>query len=249
LSNEWDAREYECHGRFVAELATDVLALLAAKPGERILDLGCGDGVLTQRIQESGAEVLGIDASPDMVKAAVHRNVDARLGNGEHLSFHREFDAVFSNAALHWIKDQDALLSGVNRSLKPAGRFVAEMGGHGNIAAIRTALQSFFAPLGIDAEEHGGNRFYTPEEYSALLTRHQFDIKSIKWIGRPTYLKSGMEAWLRTFRKPLFQLLPESKRAEAVAQIANLLQPILCDRSGRWFADYVRLRFFAVAKE
>src|SRR5277367_5236365 len=132
MTQSWDATQYAREGRFVADLAGGVFDLLAPQASERILDLACGDGVLTAKIAASGAEVVAVDSSPSMVEAARALGLDARVASGESLPFQAEFDAVFSNAALHWMRDQAAVLNGVQRALKPRGRFVAEMGGHGN---------------------------------------------------------------------------------------------------------------------
>lgn len=245
MTQTWSAATYEQNGRFVADLAGDAVALLDPQPGERILDLGCGDGALSARIQQSQAIVIGVDSSPDMVRAAVVRGIDAHLLNGQSLPFRSEFDAVFSNAALHWMPDQDAVLSGVRTALRPGGRFVAEMGGHGNIAAIRTALRAVVAPLGLDAEAQGSNVFFTPTEYRELLERNGFHVTSIDLIPRPTPLPTGLAGWIETFRRSLLdQLTPEQQRA-VIEDATELLSPILRDRAGQWHADYVRLRFRA----
>jgi trans-aconitate methyltransferase len=136
----WSAERYAETAHFVPALGAPVLELLAPSPGERILDLGCGDGVLTEKIVAAGATVIAVDAGPDMVAAARARGIDARVMDGQRLTFSGEFDAVFSNAALHWMRDQEAVLSAVRRALEPGGRFVAEMGGHNNTAAIIVAL-------------------------------------------------------------------------------------------------------------
>ena len=247
MAQTWNAVTYEQNGRFVADLAGEVLSLLAPRPGERILDLGCGDGALTQRIHQTGATVIGFDSSPEMVQAALERGLDARLGDGAQLPFREEFEAVFSNAALHWMRDQDAVLAGVRRALRPGGRFVAELGGQGNIAAIRAALRAIAAPWGIDAEAAGSNVFFTPEEYRTLLERHRFRVDSIALVPRPTRLPSGLSGWIETFHRSLLDQLGPEQQRELVAQATDLLRPILCDRSGQWWADYVRLRFRALA--
>ena len=150
MQQPWSASNYAEHGRFVADLAGGVFELLNPQRGERILDLGCGDGALTKKLVETGASVVGVDSSADMIAAAKSLGLDARLISAENLSFESEFDAVFSNAALHWMHDQNAVLAGVARALKPGGRFVAEMGGHGNIAAIEVALRAVFARNGLN---------------------------------------------------------------------------------------------------
>jgi trans-aconitate methyltransferase len=245
MPQTWDPSLYADNGRFVAQLAEPLVEELRPQPGERILDLGCGDGFLTRRIAESGATMVGIDNSPQMIAAAKERGVDARHASGEALSFDREFDAVFSNAALHWMSDHDAVLQGVYRALKPGGRFVAECGGQGNIAAIRVALLAVLTPLGIPAERTENNHFFSPEEYRTRLETQGFEVEKITLIPRPTLLSSGMAAWLETFRSSVLELLPAAERPIAVDQIVALLKPVLCDRQGNWTADYVRLRFLA----
>ncbi|SRR5579884_2967125 len=246
----WNASQYARNARFVADLAGGVFELLDAKPGERILDLGCGDGALTARMAATGADVTGVDSSPDMIAAAQSLGLNARVLNAEALDFDREFDAVFSNAALHWVRNQDAMLSGVHRALKQGGRFVAEMGGHGNIAAIQVALAAIFTKYGIDTARDGQNYcFPTPASYEARLRRHGFDVHYIELIPRPTPLpEGGMRGWLETFCSALFARLSTSQRETALEETVALLRPVLCDERGQWTADYVRLRFLAIAQ-
>src|SRR5208337_4503768 len=136
----WSAAGYDENARFVSDLGGEILAWLDPKPGERILDLGCGDGALTEKIAAAGSSVTGVDTSPEFLAAARRRGLDAREMDGQALSFASEFDAVFSNAALHWMTAPEAVLAGIARALKLGGRFVAEFGGHGNVAAIVTAM-------------------------------------------------------------------------------------------------------------
>jgi trans-aconitate methyltransferase len=229
----------------VALLADSLVEALEPRAGERILDLGCGDGFLTRRIAESGATMVGVDSSPQMIAAAKERGVDARLASGEELPFNREFDAVFSNAALHWMSDQDAVLQGVYRALKPGGRFLAECGGQGNIAAIRVALLAVLTAHGMAAGLIENNRFYGPAEYRTRLENHGFVVEEITLTPRPTPLPSGMADWLQTFRRSVFEQLPAAERPAVMEQVVHLLKPVLCDRQGKWTADYVRLRFLA----
>lgn len=241
----WDAAQYAANGRFVADLATEVLTMLAPRAGERVLDLGCGDGALTERIAASGAEVTGCDRAEDMLRASESRGLRVVQADMTELPFQGEFDAVFSNAALHWTRKQSAVLAGVHRALKPGGRFVAEMGGLGNIAAIRTALQVLLQPHGIDAEEHAASYYPSAQEYTTLLQDAGLRLSRMELVPRPTRLPNGMDAWLRTFRNGVLQTLPEAEREAVISRAVAVLRPVLCDSDGVWWADYVRLRFHA----
>jgi trans-aconitate methyltransferase len=222
LSHTWNAAQYAQQGRFVADLANGVLELLAPRPGERILDLGCGDGALTARIAGSGAQVVGVDASASMIEAAQALGLDARVANGEALPFDAEFDAVFSNAALHWIPNQQAMLEGVHCALKPGGRFVAEMGGHGNIAAIRVALAGALRQWEIDATAMDSNFFPTDTQYRARLESAGFVVDEIALIPRLTRLpESGMRGWLETFRRCLLDQLPQSAASKPSSRLSR----------------------------
>jgi trans-aconitate methyltransferase len=247
MTQTWDPQAYSRNGAFVHELAGGVLEWLAAKPFERILDLGCGDGQLTQRVAAVCASVQGVDSSPQMVAAARSRGIAADQAEAEELPYpDASFDAVLSNAALHWVRDQDAMMAQVHRVLKPGGRFVAEMGGHGNIAAIRVALMAVLARHGHADREDGVNYYPTAEGYTRRLERHGFQVQRIALIPRPTPLaESGMEGWLRTFRRGVLDSLPEAVRDLVVKETTALLAPALRDEEGNWIADYVRLRFIA----
>jgi trans-aconitate methyltransferase len=249
MTQTWDPRAYSQNGAFVHELAGGVLEWLAAKPHERILDLGCGDGQLTERLVAVCASVQGVDASPQMVAAARSRGIAADEAEAEELPYpDASFDAVFSNAALHWVRGQDAMMAQVHRVLKPGGRFVAEMGGHGNIAAIRVALMAVLARHGHADREDGVNYYPTAESYARRLEQHGFQVQRIALIPRPTPLaESGMEGWLRTFRRGVLDGLPEPLRDRVVEETTALLAPALRDEEGYWLADYVRLRFVATA--
>ena len=251
MAQTWDPAAYAQNASFVHGMAGGVVEWLAPLAGEQILDLGCGDGQLTARLAQSGAILTGVDADARMVEAAKARGLEAHHAMAERLPFpDASFDAVFSNAALHWVRDQDAMMAEVRRVLKPGGRFVAEMGGHGNIAAIRVGLMAVLSRHGHGDAEEGVNYYATPQAYSARLSRHGFNVEQIALIPRPTPLaESGMEGWLRTFRRGVIEGLPADLRDTVVRETAALLAPALQDESGAWTADYVRLRFIARVQE
>lgn len=246
MTQAWDPKQYGEQGAFVHQLAGGVFEWLAAKAEERILDVGCGDGQLSVRIAAAGARVVGLDASQEMAAAARGRGIEVVEASAERMPLEdRSFDAVFSNAALHWVRDQDAMMGEVHRVLKPGGRFVAEMGGHGNVAAIRLALAVVLERNGFAGREDGVNYYPTPEAYTRRLERHSFAVERIALIPRPTPLPAGMDDWLRTFRRGVLEALPADAREPAVREATELLTPVLRDEEGRWTADYVRLRFVA----
>jgi len=249
-SQTWNASRYAANAAFVPALGQPVLDLLQPQTGERILDLGCGDGVLTERLAASGARVVGVDSSEDMVAAARHRGLDARVADATNLSFYEEFDAVFSNAVLHWIKrDPDAAISSVYHALRHPGRFVGEMGGHGCVAAVTVALIFALGKRGItNAASVCPWYFPTVDDYTARLERAGFVAETVKLIPRPTPLPAGMLAWLETFANPFCAVLPPHQRADYLEDVTEMLRPVLCDEKGRWSADYMRLRFIARKK-
>ena len=240
MTQTWSPSGYAHHAGFVPALGAGILEKLTPVPGERILDLGCGDGSLTERLLERGAIVVGVDASPEMVAAARSRGIDARVMDATRLTFDGAFDAVFSNAVLHWIHDQDAVLAGVSRALVPGGRFVAEFGGFTNIAAISVALRAVLGHRRIPYTRHW--YYPTPAAYSTLLERHGFTVELATLFPRPTPLPTGMAGWLDTFGKGVMSEVPEDQRAAVVQEILDLLKPSLCDEQGNWTADYVRLQ-------
>lgn len=247
MTQNWDPKAYARDGAFVHQLAGGVVEWLAPRRGERILDLGCGDGQLTARIAAGGIEIRGVDSSAAMVAAARERGVEAEEAGAESLPYpDASFDAVFSNAALHWVRGQNAMMAEVHRVLRPGGRFVAEMGGHGNIAAIHTGFMAVLVRHGFGKFEEGVNYYPTPAGYTRRLERHGFRVERIELIPRPTRLEeTGMAGWLRTFRRGVLEKLPEELRTTVVDECCALLAPALRDEDGNWTADYIRLRFDA----
>lgn len=245
-TQRWIPARYAKNARFVAELGAPLLDLLDPKPGERILDLGCGDGALTEKIAARGASVLGVDASAGQVAATWARGLDARVVDGETLAFDAEFDGVLSNAALHWMKRPDAVIDGVWRALRPGGRFVAEMGGAGNVAALRCALGEALTDRGIDADAADPWYFPTPEDYRGRLEARGFRVQSMALIPRPTPIPGEIADWIETFAESFLFPAPEAERPAIISGVAAAVAPRLRGADGTWCVDYVRLRFAAL---
>jgi SAM-dependent methyltransferase len=237
----WSAEGYDRHARFVSDLGETVLNWLAPQAGERILDLGCGDGALTLRLMEAGATVVGVDTAESFLQASRAAGIDARHHDAHALPFKQEFDAVFSNAALHWMTRPRLVVEGIAQALKPGGRFVAEFGGHGNVAAVVTAMRAVARARRAD-EAIAGPWFYpTADEYAALLEVCGFTVARIGLYPRPTPLPTGMAGWLLTMRRPFFEQFGDDMDA-VLEEVCDILKPSLCDQLGNWTADYVRLR-------
>jgi trans-aconitate methyltransferase len=245
-AQKWNPETYARNARFVSDFGTEVLELLSPRAGEHILDLGCGDGVLTEKLVLAGCSVVGIDSSPEQVEAARARGLDARVMNAESLAFDREFDAVFSNAVLHWVRNSAAAVDGAYRSLKPGGRFVGEFGGSGNVGTIRNALTESLARRGIDAAPLDPWTFPTVQEYRNVLENVGFEVRMITLFPRPTPLPGDMTAWLDTFAQSFFFTLDPHERKRCMEEICTSVRPYLYDTRHGWFVDYVRLRFAAV---
>jgi SAM-dependent methyltransferase len=242
----WNPERYRSDAGFVAELGLPVFELLDPRPGEAILDLGCGDGTLTQRLVEAGARVIGVDASPAMVDAARERGLDVRLVDGCALQFDAEFDAVFSNAALHWMRDPDAVLAGVARALRPGGRFVGEFGGAGNVRTVIEAMRASF----MAHPEFGPFQlpWYFPavQDYAERLRAHAFRVEHIALHPRPTPLPGDLAAWLAIFADAITARLDDAQRACFMREVEAGTKAALWSPEHGWRVDYVRLRFVAV---
>jgi trans-aconitate methyltransferase len=249
MSNAWDASLYDQKHSFVFRAAEGLLELLDPKPGERILDLGCGTGHLTAKISERGATVVGLDHSPDMLAAA--RKAYPQLvwvaRDAADFAFATPFDAVFSNAVLHWVPDAAGAARCIANALRPGGRFVAEFGGKGNIAYIADALKTAVTEVAGIAIEHS---WYYPSvgEYASLLERHGLEVRMAQLFDRPTNLEdgeNGFRNWLTMFRAGLLDRVPELVRVAVLARAEEIARPALF-RDGTWVADYRRLRVVAV---
>lgn len=245
MTQQWDPAFYTKNAGYVAELGQPILELLDPTHGERILDLGCGDGALTAHIHSRTATVVGIDSSPEMVEAAKRRGLTAYVADGEHLEFDKEFEAVFSNAALHWMQNARAVVAGVRRALVPGGRFVAECGGSGNIARIVAAFERVTASNPRYGRFENPWYFPRPEDYRALLQEHGFTVEVMELFDRPTPLERGIRGWLQVFAGHLTDSLPDDLRDSFYDDCEASLRGDLYDADHGWWADYVRLRFRA----
>ena len=246
--NTWDPEQYNKAAGFVARsFGQSVLQDLKPEPNQIILDLGCGDGVLTKEIASSGANVVGVDFSPQMIQEAQEKyGLNAFVMDGQHLTFDSQFDVVFSNAALHWMHNMDNVIAGVRRALKPNGRFLAECGGLGNIASIVTACLAVLNKYGIDGKSKIPWTFLSPSDWEAKLTAAGFRVKSITLTSKQQFLPDGIVGWLKTFGDNLFDEIEESKRLGAMQEVEDLLAWSLKDSEGRFVGDYMRVRFDAV---
>jgi len=250
ISQQWNAEGYARNARFVSTLGDPVLELLSPQPGERILDIGCGDGVLTKKLVDAGAVVTAVDHSPEMIAAAQALGLDARIADATALPFVNEYDAVFTNATLHWVKAKpEACVASAFRALKPGGRFVGEFGGHGCVAAVVVALLAELERRGVaNAATIIPWYFPSADEYREKLEGAGFLVDYVALIPRPTPLPTGMRGWLSTFANRFCDALPTAERDQFLNDVTARLVPVLCDSHDRWTADYMRLRFKALRR-
>ena len=236
-TSQWDAADYARVGGFVPELGQAALDLLDPQPGEHILDVGCGDGSLTLKIKEMGADVVGIDNSLSMIAAAKAKGLDARLMDAAQLKFGEAFDAAFSNATLHWVLDKERAARAIWFALKPGGRFAGEMGGAGNLARLRETLDDVLVERGFGPPTYAANWYPAPEEFAAVYEQAGFKDIEARLIERPTELEHGVGAWVTTFRAGWLDRagVPDDQRQSIADAVAA--------RVGSNVADYVRLRF------
>ncbi len=245
----WDAGLYDDKHSFVWKMAGGLLGLLNAQSGERILDVGCGTGHLTAQIAEAGALVTGIDSSAEMIRRAQEKypHLQFRVMDAREIAFQESFDAVFSNATLHWIREPECVVAGIARSLRPGGRFVAEFGGKGNTAQFLAAASRAWSRL-----EYAGatpRPWYYPSvaEYAGLLEHHGFEVTYASLFDRPTPLEDGecgLRNWMEMFLSTLVERLPNSEREYFKAAVEQEARPALF-RNSQWVMDYRRLRILA----
>jgi trans-aconitate methyltransferase len=243
--HRWQADAYVANAGFVPALGEAVIDWLKPQAGEAILDLGCGDGALTLKLVEAGAKVTGIDGSDAMVAKARERGIEATQMDGRALGYTARFDAVFTNAALHWMKPAEAVARGVFTALKPGGRYAGEFGGFGNVASIQAAARGAMLAEGLPVAPESPWYFPTVQYYEKLLTDAGFSAITTSLFARPTLLPTGLAGWLETFGMACFPGADEALRPRLISRCCDILSPVLQDSSGNWIADYVRLRFIA----
>lgn len=247
---KWNANLYDNKHDFVSKYGEDVIELLAPQKGECILDLGCGTGDLADIIRSKGATVIGLDSSNDMIESARQKypSIQFDIKSADNFHYETQFDAVFSNATLHWVLEYEKAINCIYDSLKPNGRFVAEFGGRGNVTNIITALKSSLVGNGY-AELASKEVWYFPSlsEYTSLLEKHGFRVVFAAHFDRETLLKedSGIKNWIQMFGQPFLQTL-SADAIESVLKMAEEHVRLTNFSSGNWYADYVRLRIVAI---
>jgi trans-aconitate methyltransferase len=246
---KWSVDDYIKNASYVSQYGEDIVALLEPLSGEHILDLGCGDGELAEKIALKGCKITAIDSSKDMIHAAQKRGLDAYVMSGEDMNFKDEFHAIFSNAALHWMKLSDRVIENVFNALKANGRFCAEMGGSGNVQTIIAQIYKALDRKGFNGDDYNPWYFPSQEEYAQQLEQAGFKIDFIDQFERLTKLPTDVAGWLETFAKPFLLDIPEAQSDDFIQEIKEGVADTLKDKDGNWYADYVRLRFNVIKND
>ncbi len=249
MPTTWNANNYDTAHSYVWTLAADLIDLLAPKPGERILDIGSGTGHLTSQIAQRGATVIGIDASPEMVarSQANYPDLDFRVASATDFAFEEKFDAIFSNATLHWVKNAQSAADSIRRALRPGGRFVAEFGGAGNVRTIMDAIATSLKTIGAPSFEELFPWFYPSiAQYSTILDRAGLELTFAQLFDRPTLVEAGLRSWLELYGTQFITAIPPEKRETFLTTVEETARPKLF-KEGKWIADYRRLRIVAIA--
>lgn len=250
MNNQWNAELYEDKHSFVWQYGSDLITILSPQSGEKILDLGCGTGQLTNQIAQLGAEVIGIDRDASMIEQAKanYPQLNFQVADGTNFSFTESFDAVFSNAALHWMKPPEEVIKCIWQVLKPGGRLIAEFGGKGNVEQIIQAIKTVVQEKGYQLKtEFSPWYFPSIAEYATLLEKQGFIVTDASLFERPTKLEGeqGLANWLTMFASSLLSIFPSETQQEIITEIEAKLRPILYQDQA-WFADYKRIRIIAL---
>ena len=244
-TNEWNANTYNKHANFVSVLGLPVVELLKPQIEEHILDLGCGDGTLAVEIEKYGSKVIAVDLSEEMVEKARVKGLDAHVMSATQLPYIDEFDAVFSNAVLHWVKDSEEAVKNIHKVLKTNGRFVAEFGGYGNVHHIVEAMKEVFS-IHIEYGDFDNPWFFpTVKEYTEILKSQGFEVKYIELIERPTPI-DDIANWLAIFTNGVTEYLTLEQKEQFRHEVREILKEKIYTTEEGWVADYVRLRVEAV---
>ncbi len=246
----WNADLYDTKHSFVSMYGDHLLQLLAPKAGEKILDLGCGTGDLAKELSDSQVNVVGVDNSTNMVMQAKRKypSIKFLVRDATDLGYHDEFDAVFSNATLHWIKSPKRALTCIHQSLQQGGRFIAEFGGHGNVQTITDEIIHQIKEAGFDYNiEQFPWYFPTIVEYSSLMEQVGFRVTLAQHYDRPTplYGDNGLRNWIDMFGNAFFKGIAEDQKNDILTKIEHNLNPLLY-KEGNWFADYKRIRVIGI---
>ncbi|GGF97366.1 class I SAM-dependent methyltransferase [Paenibacillus abyssi] len=250
MQNQWQAEKYDHAMGYVTQFGGELLDLLVPKSGERIADWGCGTGDLASRIASKGADVTGIDGSAEMIERAraKYPKLTFLVADGQLYRQEQAYDAVFSNAALHWMTDANSTAEGISCSLRPGGRLVAEFGGHGNIALVIEALKAAFKQIGQEESLLLPWYFPTVGQYASLLEKHGLFVNAAVCFDRPTKQEggeNGLALWLDAFAGGILSQLDEQRRSDVISIMHVCLYPKLF-RDGEWILDYRRLRIIAI---
>jgi trans-aconitate methyltransferase len=253
INDTWNADLYDTKHSFVSEYGNQLLEWLAPKAGEKILDLGCGTGDLAKKLHDFNVDVVGIDHSPNMIIQAKQKypEIPFLVQNATALEYQNEFDAVFSNATLHWIKSPKQALSCIHQSLKPDGRFVAEFGGKGNVQTITDGIYQQVLEEGLEYDmEHFPWYYPSIGEYSSLMEEVGFKVTLAHHSDRPTplYGENGLRDWIEMFGSALFEGIGEEQRKAIITKTEHRLKAVLF-KEGNWIADYKRIRVIGIKEK